>query len=55
MKTLQIGLQVFQSQYAAQWDLLMAGTVVVTIPVILVFLMGQRYFVSGITMGGVKG
>ncbi|HEY3266524.1 MAG TPA: carbohydrate ABC transporter permease [Armatimonadota bacterium] len=55
MKTLQIGLQVFQSQYTAQWDLLMAGTVLVTLPVILVFLFGQRYFVSGITMGGVKG
>lgn len=55
MKTLQVGLQVFQSQYTAQWDLLMAGTVVVTLPVILVFLLGQRYFVSGITLGGVKG
>jgi multiple sugar transport system permease protein len=55
MKTLQIGLQVFQSQYAAQWDLLMAGTVLITIPVILVFLFGQRYIVSGITLGGVKG
>lgn len=55
MKTLQVGLQVFQSQYGAQWDLLMAGTVLVTLPVILVFLFGQRYFVSGITLGGVKG
>ena len=55
MKTLQIGLQVFQSQYTTQWDLLMAGTVLVTIPVIAVFLMGQRYFVSGIALTGVKG
>lgn len=55
MKTLQLGLQVFQSQYATQWDLLMAGTVVVTLPVILVFLFGQRYFVTGIALSGVKG
>lgn len=55
MKTLQPGLQVFQSQYGAQWDLLMAGTVLVTLPVILVFLFGQRYFVSGITLGSIKG
>jgi multiple sugar transport system permease protein len=54
-KTLQLGLQVFQSQYATQWDLLMAGTVLITLPVILVFLVGQRYFVSGIALTGVKG
>jgi multiple sugar transport system permease protein len=54
-KTLQLGLQVFQSQYATQWDLLMAGTVLITLPVILVFLFGQRYFVSGIALSGLKG
>jgi multiple sugar transport system permease protein len=55
MKTLQIGLQVFQTQYTTRWDLLMAGTVLVTLPVLLLFLAGQRYFTRGIALSGMKG
>ncbi len=55
MRTLQLGLQVFQTQYTTRWDLLMAGTVVVTIPVLLIFLAGQRYFTRGIALSGMKG
>ena len=55
MKTLQVGLQVFQTQYTTTWDLLMAGTVVVTIPVLIIFLFGQRYFTRGIALSGMKG
>ncbi|MGD0110268.1 MAG: carbohydrate ABC transporter permease [Armatimonadota bacterium] len=55
MKTLQIGLQVFQTQYTTRWDLLMAGTVVVTLPVLVIFLLGQRYFTRGIALSGMKG
>jgi len=55
MKTLQLGLQIFQTQYTTRWDLLMAGTVVVTIPVLIIFLCGQRYFTRGIAMSGMKG
>jgi len=55
MRTLQLGLQVFQTQYTTSWDLLMAGTVVVTIPVLIIFLAGQRYFTRGIALSGMKG
>jgi len=55
MKTLQVGLQVFQTQYTTRWDLLMAGTVIVTIPVLIIFLAGQRYFTRGIALSGMKG
>jgi multiple sugar transport system permease protein len=55
MKTLQVGLQVFQTQYTTRWDLLMAGTVVVTLPVLIIFLFGQRYFTRGIALSGMKG
>jgi multiple sugar transport system permease protein len=55
MKTLQVGLQVFQTQYTTTWDLLMAGTVVVTLPVLIIFLFGQRYFTRGIALSGMKG
>ena len=55
LRVLQIGLMAFQSQHTTQWDLLMAGTVLVTLPVIAVFLVGQRYFTRGIALSGLKG
>ncbi len=54
MRTVQLGLQVFQSQYSIQWGPLMAATFAVTLPLILVFIMGQRYFVEGIATSGMK-
>lgn len=54
MRTVQLGLQVFQSQYSIQWGPLMAATFAVTPPLILVFLMGQRHFVEGIAASGMK-
>jgi len=55
MKTLQVGLQVFQTQYTTTWDLLMAATVVLTVPVLVIFMFGQRYFTRGIALSGMKG
>ncbi|HHV80957.1 MAG TPA: carbohydrate ABC transporter permease [bacterium] len=53
--TLAIGLSVFRSMYTAQWHYLMAASVVVLLPVIIVFFIGQRYFIQGITLTGLKG
>lgn len=53
--TLALGLQLFTSQYTAQWHLLMAAATVILIPVVIVFLFGQKYFIEGITMTGLKG
>jgi len=53
--TLALGLQMFQGSYTAQWDLLMAASTAVVLPCILVFLIGQRYFLEGITLTGLKG
>lgn len=55
LKTLPIGLASFQGLYSTDWTLLMAGSVIVVIPVIVVFLLNQRYFVEGIQMGALKG
>jgi multiple sugar transport system permease protein len=55
LRTLQLGLQVFQTQYTTRWDLLMAATVLITLPVLLLFLAGQRYFTRGIALSGMKG
>lgn len=55
MRTVQTGLAAVKSQYFTDWHLLMAATVITCLPVLFVFLIGQRHFIGGITMGGVKG
>jgi multiple sugar transport system permease protein len=55
MRTIQVGLTVFVQQYSTQWDQLMAATVVATLPVIIVFGIGQRLLVRGIAFTGLKG
>ena len=54
-KTLPIGLYAFMGQYSTEWTLLMAASLVALLPVLLVFVLGQRYFVKGIVMSGLKG
>jgi multiple sugar transport system permease protein len=54
-KTIQVGLAAFRREGTTDWTLLMAGTMIATIPILLVFLMGQRYFTKGIALSGIKG
>jgi len=54
-KTLQIGIKMFISQYSAEYGLIMAASVLSLIPVLIVFMSLQKYFVAGITTGAVKG
>jgi multiple sugar transport system permease protein len=55
LRTLPIGLSYFQDSYTTDWNLLMAGSVIVLLPVLIVFLLGQRFFIKGIVLSGVKG
>ncbi|MBV9463562.1 MAG: carbohydrate ABC transporter permease [Verrucomicrobiae bacterium] len=55
LKVLPVGLTTFKGLYTTQWNLLMAASVMMILPMVVVFLFGQRYFISGITMGAVKG
>lgn len=54
LKTIQLGLQAFKSQYTMDYGLLMAGTVIATIPMILIFLIGERFFIQGVATTGMK-
>ena len=54
-KTLQLGLRMFISQYGVEYGLIMAASVIALIPVLIVFLSLQKYFVEGVAMSGVKG
>ena len=53
--TLPVGLRTYVFQFGQNYALLTAGAVLVTIPAIAVFLFAQRYLVSGLTRGAVKG
>lgn len=53
--TVALGLQLFVGSYRAEWQLMMAAACLVVIPAIVVFMIGQKYLIEGITMTGVKG
>ena len=54
-KTIQLGLKMFMGQYSSQYGLIMAGSVLSLIPVLIVFLFLQKYFVEGVASTGLKG
>jgi len=53
--TLPIGMLYFDSLYARQTNVLMAASVMSVVPLVILFLVGQRFFVRGIMLGAVKG
>ena len=53
--TLPVGLQTYVFQFAQNWEKMTAAAVIITLPAVIVFLVAQRYLVSGLTRGGVKG
>ena len=53
--TLTIGLQMFTTQYKTEWALLMAASLLVTLPVIIVYFFVQKRFIEGISFSGIKG
>ena len=55
LKTIQIGLRMFISQYSAEYGLIMAASVIALVPVLVVFLALQKYFVQGVASTGLKG
>jgi multiple sugar transport system permease protein len=52
--TLPLGLSMLKGRFSTVWNLLMAGNVISFIPIFIVFLLAQRYFIRGITMSGIK-
>src|ERR1700730_1680220 len=54
MQNIQLGLFAFRGQYQNQWNLIMAGSVLAILPILIVYIAGQRYFVRGIATTGMK-
>lgn len=53
--TAPVGLKFFVGGFASQWGYFAAGSIIISIPVVVLFLYLQKYLVSGLTAGGVKG
>ncbi|HEY9859334.1 MAG TPA: carbohydrate ABC transporter permease [Candidatus Obscuribacterales bacterium] len=54
LQTVQLSLASFQEQFTNNWPLMMAAVVIATVPVVLLFLVGQRQFIQGIATTGIK-
>jgi multiple sugar transport system permease protein len=52
---LAIGLAFFTSEHDVAYNLLMAASTLIVLPIVVVFILAQRFFIEGITVGGVKG
>jgi multiple sugar transport system permease protein len=52
---LVMGLYAFQTRFGVQWNLMMAASLAVTFPLIVLFFVAQRYFIEGIALTGLKG
>ena len=52
---LSLGLFAFKTQRTSEWGLIMMGSILTTVPLIIVFLFTQRYFLQGVRMTGIKG
>jgi multiple sugar transport system permease protein len=55
LRTLAIGLALFKSEYLVEWNLMMAASTLMLLPILVLFFVAQRYFVQGIVMTGIKG
>jgi ABC-type glycerol-3-phosphate transport system permease component len=53
--TLAVGLNLFQGYHTTAYNLLMAASLIVLAPVLIIFFLAQRYFIEGITLTGIKG
>lgn len=55
MRTIPVGLAAFVGQYSTAWGQLMAGSVIALLPVLIIYVLGQNWFVKGITLTGMGG
>jgi ABC-type glycerol-3-phosphate transport system permease component len=55
LRTLMVGLTIFKSRYHLEVPLVMAGMLWATIPMVVLYLVGQRFFIRGLTAGATKG
>jgi|SRR5690625_159554 len=55
MHTIPLSISMFYQQFGAQWHLMAAATLLAMIPAVVVFIFSQKYFMEGLSVGGIKG
>jgi multiple sugar transport system permease protein len=55
MRTITVALRAFQTDYGTEWGLMMAGSLIAVVPMLIIFLSAQRYFVRRIATTGFGG
>ena len=55
MRTVSVGLSLFQGQYATEWHLMMAAATIALLPTLAVFVLAQRQFIQGVALTGMGG
>lgn len=55
VKTIQLGIRMFISQYSAEYNLIMAASIISLIPIFILYISFQRFFIEGIATSGLKG
>jgi multiple sugar transport system permease protein len=55
LMTLPVGLATLHGRWLTQWNLVMAGTVITVLPMLIIYLLAQQYFVKGVALSGLKG
>ena len=55
VRTLPIAISLFQGQHSTSWGLVFAASMIAIVPVLIVYIVFQRFFVAGLTTGAVKG
>jgi multiple sugar transport system permease protein len=55
LRTLEVGLSVFKTQYTVNWPLQMAASLLIQLPIVVLFIATQKYFTRGIVLTGMKG
>ena len=55
MRTVTVGVTIFEGRYLSNWGIVMASCVLALIPMVTVYILLQKYFVQGVAMTGIKG
>jgi multiple sugar transport system permease protein len=55
MRPVTVGVLTFRGEYALSWPMVASGAIIATLPTVLIFLLFQKHFIRGMTMGAVKG